>query len=178
MFILIKEIWATETIPRKIVAAIEYKKALSRKFRQSRPSSEVPDSNWIGSASYVIFEKPFCSRFSIWNLTHVLCLNASTFKWMNLILQFVSIYESYSQIYSTIFPILLPSISTTRFLIISAFSFIDSSIWSFTPKFNIENLVSKTSVINQCRWDHSKVDLLIDYSMLIFGCFSKLLLDL
>ena len=35
--------------------------------------------DWIGSASYVISEYPSSSRFSTWNLTHVLGLNASTF---------------------------------------------------------------------------------------------------
>ena len=44
-FILIKEICAIETNPRKIVVAIEYKKARSRKFIQSRRSSDVADSN-------------------------------------------------------------------------------------------------------------------------------------
>ena len=79
-FIFIKEIWATEITPRIIVTAIEYKNDLSRKFMQSRRSSEVPDSNWIGSASYVIVKRSVSSIFSIWNLTHVLCLNASTFE--------------------------------------------------------------------------------------------------
>ena len=44
-FILISEICAIETNPRKMVVAIEYKKARSRKFIQSRRSSDVADSN-------------------------------------------------------------------------------------------------------------------------------------
>ena len=49
-FILISEICAIETNPRKMVVAIEYKKARSRKFIQSRRSSDVADSNcYLGS---------------------------------------------------------------------------------------------------------------------------------
>ena len=44
-FILIKAICAIETNPRTIVNAMEYKKARSRKFMQSRRSSDVADSN-------------------------------------------------------------------------------------------------------------------------------------
>ena len=130
------EIWAMETTPRPIVIAIEYKKALSRKFRQSRRSSEVPDSNWIGSASYVILEKPCFSIFSIWDLTHVLCLNASTLKRLIEILFLYQInilkeFEILTIIDSTFYPKVSPSRLTIYWRILSAFSFIDSSISSF-----------------------------------------------
>ena len=99
----------------------------------------------------------------------------------------------------TIIPKVSPSISTIRFRIASALAFIDSSISSFTSECNMKNsgdekriwrshirvanlilgnVSFRPPITYSCGMDQSKADLLADYSILTFGYFSKLRLDL